>query len=244
MGNSEGPGTPAWSSLAGTWGIIGNKAYVSAGTGDSFAVVTSPLVVDGYVQADITLSPTTNRATVGLVFRAADLNNMLLIEIVKNGVDDAIKLWKRVTGTWTNLASLTGAGLVNGTTYTFKVEFFGGQVYVYQNGILKLSWLLAAGEITAFGGATNNKYGLRENFGAGADDGGSRFDNFVTMLPETQTITLQRSIDGGVTWRTVTGASAYNLTDPQQQATIYDYEVPSLVTPQYRVFANAAEASV
>lgn len=238
LGTAETGG--AWSALAGTWGISGNKAYMPAGATDGFAVLTSNFLSDGYAEADITLSATANRAATGLVFRAADINNMLMVELTKVVGADIIGLWKRIGGTWTQLAAITSAGLVNGTTYKVRAEFYGGQILIYVDGALKLSYLMLAGDLTSLGG--NSKYGFRLNStGSTNDDVGSRFDNFKAGAARVgQIITLQRSLDGGTTWTNVRGAvdKAYN----DQLGLVYDYEVPPNVLARYRAMSEAGEA--
>lgn len=245
IGTADGANGGTWSALRGTWGISSNKAYqVAAAPMDAVAMLPSGYVADGYVQAEVTLSATANRADAGLIFHALDANNFLMVNISKTAANDYVALWKCVAGSYTQLGIASGLGLVNGSTYTLRVEFFGGQVYVYTKGPtdtanqLRVSYLMLSGELNQFG--SYGGHGLRLNAQTTGDDNGSRFDNFKAGNLPTRTLTLQRSLDGGTTWANVRTAVA--LTPADQQVITYDYEVPAGVTAQYRAVAAASEA--
>lgn len=237
-------GTPdtgaAWSALAGTWGLSLAQAYLVTGaaTSSNFVQSVSKYLSDGVIQADITLSAV--RANAGLAFHIIDVSNNLRVMLSKTASTDTITLQKRVAGTPTNLAQVTGAGLALGATYTLKVEFFGGQINVYVGGTIRISYPMLSGELNQFGAGAG--YGLSVDYDASSatfDNGGSRFDNFIARLLPTQTITIQRSLDGGVTWTNLRSAIAQPLND--QLGIFYDYEVPSLTIARYRMKATGAE---
>lgn len=60
-------------------------------------------------------------------------------------------------------------------------------------------------------------------------------------LLSSQRVAVERSADGGVTWKAVRGASAVDLADPAQTATVYDYEAPTGVPVTYRAKTTATE---
>ena len=229
----------AWNMMSGTWGIQGNRAYlVTAADGtEGHAVLTSAYLADGYVEADFSLSAV--QAVTGLLFRALDSNNLLMVEIAKVGATDHLRLYKRVAGTWTTLATATGV-LTLGATHKVRVEFYGGQVYVFLDGTQRIAYLMLAGELNQFG--AYGKYGIRVyRHATGGDNGASRIDNFRAGNLPTQRISLERSLDGGVTWELV--RSAVSLQPIGQQAIVYDYEVPAGVLAQYRTITTASEST-
>lgn len=250
LGNSEGVGTPAWTVLTATWGIQGNRAYVSSGTSNSVAVITTPANSDGVIQADFVLSPTANRAYAGLIFRASDGSNYLTVQIAKigTGANDVVFLSKNVAASFTQLNQATALGLVNGSTYGLRAEIFGGLIRVYLDrkdgkGFVKLfEWQLSAADITTFADPARNKVGMMFNVAGGNDDGGSRIDNFSWSNPKTQLVILERSIDAGATWSVVRSVNRVALTDPGQVATLYDYEAPRQQAVRYRAKVQAAES--
>lgn len=229
----------AWNMMSGTWGIQGNRAYLVTATDgtEGQAVLTSFFLADGYVEADLALSAV--RAVTGLIFRVLDSNNLMMVEVAKVGATDSIVLYKRVAGTWTALATVAGAGLILGTTIKLRVEFYGGQVLVYVDGVQRITYLMLAGELNQFG--AYGKHGLRlYRHSTNGDDGATRIDNFRAGNLPTQRLTLQRSLDDGATWENV--RNAVGLQPGEQQAIVYDYEVPSGVLAQYRAIAAASEA--
>lgn len=244
LGNSEGPGTPAWAAQAGTWGISSLKAYLASATATASAVLTSTGLVDGIVQSDITLSPTPNRALTGLIFRDVDNNNYLVYQLTKTATVDGIALYKRSGGTFTLLASQGGLGFVNGSTYIARAEFYGGTIRMYVNGVLRLTHILSAPDLATYG--NNLKYGIFKDVGAAVDDGGSRFDNFTVGNPKAQSAVVERSIDGGTNWVAVRGLSSASAaaTSATQALSAYDYELPRSITALYRAQIQAVSGGL
>ena len=234
----------AWTAHKGTWGISSNQAYLAAGTNghiDHVATLNSDFLSDGFVEADVKLSSA--RASAGLVFRALNNTSMFLVRLTKTATPavDTLELSRYTGGTWTALATVAG-GFVLGQTYKVRIEFYGGQIYVYLNGVLKISYLMLAGDLTTFGGY--GRYGILSSFhatDAAYDDGGTRWDNFVAGAPATQTVTVERSFDSGATWDVLRGAEKITLN--QQAGVVYDYEVPLYVIPQYRMRAFGTEVT-
>lgn len=229
----------AWTAHTGTWGINGNRGYLdtAASPTDAVATLQSTHLADGAIEADITLSAA--RANAGLVFRAADDQDFLMVRLRKTTVD-AIELYKRSGGTYTLLADLDPAGLTLGATYHLRVEFHGGQLRALLDGVERLSHLLLVGDHDEFG--SYDRYGLYLGYDSsnpGFDDGATRFDNLVAELAATQTVDLERSLDDGATWEAVRDATGMVLSN--QIITVNDYEVPPGVLAQYRAMSHAGE---
>ena len=172
----------AWTAHSGTWGIDTNRAYLVSTTGQAIASLStsSPNVA---VSADVTLSATSNRADTGLVFRVVDNNNYLLVVMNKIGTTvttDGIRIFKRASGTFTELAATsTAQGHVNGTTYALRVVANAGSLEVFVDNVSKLTHTLSSGDQSLFG--ANTSHGVRVNASGSADNGGSRFDNFLVV---------------------------------------------------------------
>lgn len=228
----------AWTAAAGTWSILSNKARMTTVTLDAYAILTSGFLADGYVEVDVTLSAA--RADVGVLFKYLDTNNTLMLELYRAGAGNNINLYKRTAGSWSTLAT-TGAtaGLVLGQTYKVRVEFYGGQIYVYVDGVLRLSYLMLLAELDQFG--AYNKYGIYVSASGTADDNASRFDNFKAGALSTQRVTIERSLDGGDTWLPMRDMEKIALND--QVGILYDYEISLYTTPQYRMQTFGTEVN-
>lgn len=87
-----------WTAHTGTWGINGNQAYVSAGSGDSHATIDSG--IKSFL-VEVTLATIDTES--GLVFRYADENNWFRF-VVSGG---AFYLQKKIAGALTTLSSFT-----------------------------------------------------------------------------------------------------------------------------------------
>lgn len=243
LGTSEGFAAQAWSALAGTWGISSNRAYTVSSTANAFAILASPTLADGVISVDITTDPTAAATLAGVVFRATDVNNLMWVDISNtNGVE----LWKKVGGTANLLASVAFT-LGASVTVGLKVEYYGGRIQIYVDrkqglGFSRvIDFTLVAGDITALGLLGNSGVGLY-NYTATVGLG-TRFDNFVAGNPVTQKVTVQRSIDAGVTWASIREGLLKTMVVPGQTLTVYDYEIAPGVTPQYRAYITATEAT-
>src|SRR5688500_3275217 len=101
---TNGIGTPsdagsAWSQLSGTWGISSNRAYESANTGQAVCVLEASA---SNVEVQVTL--VTLNVDPGLIARAADDSNYILLAVGTNG----FLLYKKVSGSFTQLDSYVG----------------------------------------------------------------------------------------------------------------------------------------
>lgn len=163
-----------WAPLNGTWGISSNKAYLVTTTSQATAA-TDGGSADANLSVDVTMSPTLNRAATGVIVRATDASNYLMIAMTIIAAGNSITLWKRQGG-FTKLQEVLGAGFVNGQTYAVRVVVSGPQVIAYVDGVEKINHTLAGADATAF--ATPTLHGIRIDATGTADDGNSRFDNF------------------------------------------------------------------
>src|SRR5690242_148898 len=137
-------GAKLWTSLSGTWGILGNQAYCSAGA----AATNSAAVVDA-LSADGTLSVTlatdgTPANSAGVVFRATDDNNYWLFT-------SSNALFKRVSGSFVSMAS---GSATSAPGDIFSVVMSGNSILCKKNGTT-----IAA--VTDAFNVTATKHGLR-----------------------------------------------------------------------------------
>lgn len=160
------------------WAIVGNRVKCNGSAGESVAAVSTSFA-DGYVQADIILSPV--RTDAGVLFRGASLSgasagadsiNRILVRLRKQAASDTIDIYHRGTSNYTLLAQKTSAGLVLGGRYTLKVTFVGTLITVYLDGVSQLTYNTTTGK------EAQTQCGLTMFVGGADDDGQSRFDNF------------------------------------------------------------------
>jgi hypothetical protein len=179
------------------WGIRDLHAYVSKLTDFSVATIDCRTTGDLLIQADVTLSPTTDRANVGLVFRFVDPQNYLWAKVKVTATDPtgAIGIGKVEDGlaATPSLGSLARAGLRNGETYHLALALRGPKVSITVSGgslaqPVTLSYAMSADEMSRFGDAT--RVGMLARWFGGdpaiegdpaedEDDGGSSWDNFL-----------------------------------------------------------------
>lgn len=241
----------AWTAHVGTWGIIGGKAYLASTTLAAIATLQRAPFADGTLTVDITTGTGPNRTDVGVILRAVDGTNALIVRLNKLvGSINRVDILKYVAGVATQLATNDAAQLLDATTYGVKVEFFAGSIRVYLNRndgagyVLLVETALSSADITTFGTTANTRYGLYMSAAAASDDGTSRFDNFVLTGPPSQRVYLERSDDGGTTWVKVRGVNGVDLTDPAQRNTWYDYEAPRDKAAMYRAKESLTEGLV
>jgi hypothetical protein len=178
------------------WGIRDLHAYASKLTDYSVATLDCRATGDLLIQADMTLSPTKDRANVGLVFRFIDPQNYLWakVKVTSHDPTGAVGIGKVEDGIVASptLGSLNRAGLRNGETYHLALALRGAKVSITVSGgsliqPVTLSYSMSAEEMSRFGGAT--KVGMLSRWFGGdpaiegdpaedEDDGGSSWDNF------------------------------------------------------------------
>lgn len=147
----------AWTALAGTWGISGNRAYNPSATSNGVAYVDAG-VSDGLVECVI---PVLGGGP-GLYFRIVDADDYL--RCVSTGT--ALIVEKRVASTFTQIASLTYT-LVAGDR--LGVRLTGSTIDVSVNGE-------SQGVVTDSAHQSATMHGIGFNFGVGSS--AARFDNF------------------------------------------------------------------
>lgn len=157
LGTSSGG--QVWTPHTGTWGITSNKGYLVTQSGDSVATVDAG-ISDFDMSIDVTV-----QGAVGIVFRAVDDQNYLLL-FVNAG---QWQFYKRVAGTYTQFGVNmdVSLGTVAGTTATWRVTGSGNTITCYLAGVQK-------GQTTQSQFNTATRYGMRQNDGAAA-----RYDNLV-----------------------------------------------------------------
>lgn len=121
LGNAETG--QAWQSLSGTWGVIGNQAYLAAnGVANKNAVVAESGVSDCMVSAKLSVIKGARMA-----FRRTDLDNGFIVD---RNISNVL-LFRQVAGTYTQIATLaktTADGDV------ISVTLIGDSIKVSVNG--------------------------------------------------------------------------------------------------------------
>lgn len=120
--NASSIGTPsdsggAWTVTGGTWGILSNNIYRSAGSGYSAAYLNSA-VSTGVVSAKIT-----GAASSGIAMRIVDGSNFVWLQCLSGSV----YLWKRVSGSFTQMGP-TSSGFTTNDVFTLEVDASGNWI--------------------------------------------------------------------------------------------------------------------
>jgi hypothetical protein len=163
--------------LVGTWGIAGNKAYIATGSDASsnYNLATwDNGSADVTIEADI-LTPSSGDFAIGLAMRVADASNFLFAQLTLVGSDSDIYLYKRIAGTYTALATLSGQTYANNTTYNLKVVLSGTSIEVFVDDVSKLTY----NTTTTLEAETAHGF----TFYSGATDTGARWDNLSITTP-------------------------------------------------------------
>lgn len=133
----------AWTVLAGTWGISGNKAYLPGGAGDAWAV-------HDVGRADVDMQVTiagSSAVSQGLAFRVASNGNGYRLAFNSANV---FKIFRVVSGTSTEIAAGPRGGAPGDVV---RLLVTGSTFRVYRNGALVL-------EATDSTYATQTRHGL------------------------------------------------------------------------------------
>jgi len=154
-----------WNVEAGAYGISSNKGYVVTTGGAAWIAGTA---LANSAQQDLTYNG--NSATESVIIRLVDASNYLSVIIDATN----IYLFKKVAGTFTQLGAFAAAGHTNGITYVIKAVINGTALEGWQDGTMRLTYTLTAGEQTTFLGATALGVGMRSSQTT------VRFDNLVT----------------------------------------------------------------
>ena len=178
-----------WAQVNHTWSVQDGQAVATAGRlRIGYAVMATP-VSDGFtVQADITTSPTYDRAAPALVTNWVDnKNNMVTkLEVTPGHPGGMLAVGDQIDGQiHSTLCKVDRLGLTNGVTYRLSVTRTGdivtGSVTSLSDGFLigSCSAVLSSEALTAYGAGTGQ--GLRVKIKDDEDDGGSRWDNFAVF---------------------------------------------------------------
>lgn len=152
-------GGSAWSQLSGAWGISSNQGYESgAGVQRVCALDASSAVVT------VQVTMASKGSDAGINWRAADSTNYILGAYTP--VSSAMRIYKDVAGSFTQLGVATGLTLADGDVIKGTVDASNAHTF-YLNGVAKV------GPVTDSAGSTNTKHGIRANA-----DSAARFDDF------------------------------------------------------------------
>lgn len=142
-----------WTALRGIWGVQSNDAYVAtlspAGIGQ--IAVRESLAANGAFEVTFGTVAAGDVGGAGLVFRAVDANNHLLL----NSTGAGLRLFKRVAGSATVIADASGGGVL-ATGDVIRVELSGNNVSVKKNGTTVIN-------TTVIDFATATKHGIAGN---------------------------------------------------------------------------------
>lgn len=160
-------GAKAWSTDAGTVGVIAGAAYASALSSGaaSASFETGAGAGDLLVEADVVYQG----QTVSLQIAKIDAANFLQVAFA-NGL---AALSKTVAGAATNLAITGGTTLVAGNTYHVAIRRTGGTGFEWViNGVPQAGYTLSGGDATSFNVPTASRVGWATG------DVDNRVDNF------------------------------------------------------------------
>ncbi len=171
-GTTTDGGGKVWTRFGGQWSIQSNRAR-STSAPTSGLVINSGLI-NGSVEATITASGTYDS---GVIFNSnSSGSNHLVATLISSG-GGSIELWKRVSNTYTRLATVGGFG--NPTNVRVRIETTATTVRVYRAGVLQITRTLTAAEQTTFKNATHTFAGVADYDGNAT----STFENFHVDSP-------------------------------------------------------------
>lgn len=162
----------AWTMVQGTWGISSNRAYAVTDTLNDRGWLNPGLsnyVLEVTVRGDFTAGGTYR--TPSVVMSYIDGQNMLFFQLL-NG---AIVLYKRVTSTWTQLATAAQTTASN-TDYALRVTRIANVITIFVDGVQKIAYTLSAGEQTLFNPNTTVGFWLDK---VGSPTNPARWDSLV-----------------------------------------------------------------
>src|SRR3990167_417787 len=130
-----------WTEQKGDWEILSNKLNHKTDSGTSgediatwdTALNASP-AADYDVEAIVRLTVT---GGMGVVVRYLDDNNMYLLFL--NTVGQTLEIYKKVSGSYTQLGSTYSAGQSISIDYTLKLSMVGSTIKGYQDGVERIS---------------------------------------------------------------------------------------------------------
>ena len=176
-----------WTEIHDSWSVRDHQARAAKASSSSYGYATLVTgVSDGYlVEADVTLSPTFERAAPGLLANYADNENYLFtkVEVTEAHPDGFIAVGDQLQGVVrSTLCQKSHLGLKNGGTYHLSLRRAGedvqGTVETADGTELGTCAItLDAEQLSAYGEAT--AFGLRIKIVGDEDDGRSRWDDFT-----------------------------------------------------------------
>lgn len=150
----------------GVYGISGNQGYhVSGFAAAAWIMGATPAT---FAEVDIVYPSTST--TESLITRLVDANNYLHAIIT----DTQILLYKKDSGSYTQLGSAVSATHTSGTTYRLRVAISGSTVTVYQDGVSKITYSLTSPEQAKFLASNAVGVGMRSSTTT------ARYDNLAT----------------------------------------------------------------
>jgi hypothetical protein len=185
LGDAES-GQP-WEYFNGNWRISSGAAVFEPGGSVAEATLDTGMSDAFKAEADITLSPTLDRANAGITILHRNHGNHVFckVEVTAGHPNGFMSIGTYVGGTGTSLLGPASfdddVGLRNGETYHVACRREGDRVvWTIDGGSLveraRVHYLLTAADIAAFGDATSQ--GLRSRYAFDEDDGGSRWEDF------------------------------------------------------------------
>ena len=115
-----------WSVLAGTWEIASNQAKAVPTIPDSVATADAG-AANGTITADVTVPNTTNYST-GIVARASDVSNFILIIITRSGGTAALMMLTKIANSYTVRGQNNFSVPPTGTTVPLTVTLNGDTI--------------------------------------------------------------------------------------------------------------------
>lgn len=167
----------AWTEQVGAWTISSNAATVAASAGGDNILWLDAGVADVVFEALITLAPSTC-ANVGIMFNYQDASNYWLAGLFRDGSLDTLEIYKRVSGTYTQVYQDSSAGLTLGSTVTLRMVTNGDAIEVLVNNGDSAYAIYSTGSRDL---KTATKHGLRiykKTPADGGTDNGSVFNSF------------------------------------------------------------------
>jgi hypothetical protein len=176
-----------WTEIHDSWDVRDQQARAEVASSSHYGYATLlTAVADGYlIEADVSLSPTFQRAAPGLLANFADNENHLFtkVEVTEGHPDGFMAVGDQLGGrVRSTLCQRSHLGLKNGETYHLSLRRSGedvqGTVATEDGAELGTCAItLDADQLSAYGDAT--AFGLRVKIVGDEDDGLSRWDDFT-----------------------------------------------------------------
>jgi hypothetical protein len=133
MGNCQYPPTLPWIPQAGTWGIIGEKAYCVSAVASGATTVNRNIADCGAADYNYNVSFTRagTNSIIDIIYRYVDANNYWVVEVT--GSD--LRLYKKVASVVTQVGSTYTATFTTGKLYEVKIITSGTSHTVYLNQV-------------------------------------------------------------------------------------------------------------